>query len=248
VSAGRAGRGDARGTLRARARGLSLGLYAGDLAALGETARTAAARGARILHFDEMDGRFVPAFLGGAPLVAAVRRAVPDALLDVHLMHARPAPLVAAYAGAGADLITVHAEAEGAAEALDAIRAAERPVLAGLALMPGTRPDMALLERADLVLVLALDPRDGSKPDISAACARVRTLANSTIPTNPLVALDGGVTLESIGEIAAARPDMIVSGSAVLKAADPAGAFARMHAAWQDTQDSQDSQDSLQSA
>ncbi len=225
-----------RGALKARARGISLGLYAGDMGALVETARAARAMGATILHFDEMDGTFAPPFLGGAALVAAVRGAVSEAFLDVHLMHARPAAQVGAYLKAGADLISVHAEAEGAGEALAAIRAAERPVLAGLALAPGTDPDPALVARADLLLVLSLDPCSMSKPDISAACATLEALRNSTNRTKPLLAFDGGVSLDSIDQIATARPDMIVSGSAVMKHPDPAAAFAQMRAAWQKAQ------------
>ena len=224
----------AKEALRQRARGISLGLYAGDLAALGETARTAMEWGADILHFDEMDGNFVPPFLGGAPLVAATRKVVPGAFLDVHLMHARPAALVGAYLKAGADLITVHAEAEGAGDALSAIAAAERPVLAGLALAPGTTPDPALIAQADMVLVLSLDPRDMSKPDITAACKRLERLRATTKGQQaPLFALDGGVTLDVIDEIAAARPDMIVSGSAVMKNDNPHAAFEQMRRSWQ---------------
>ncbi len=219
--------------LKTRARGISLGLYAGDVGALGATALMARGWGADILHFDEMDGNFVPAFVGGAPLVGAVRKGAPDAFLDVHLMHARPAAQVGAYLKAGADLITVHGEAPGAAEALAAIGESARPVLAGLALMPATEPDPALLAAADLILVLALDPRDGAKPDIAAACARIRALRERTQHTAPLIAFDGGVTLEVIDQIAAARPDMIVSGSAVMKHENPRAAFERMRAAWQ---------------
>ena len=219
--------------LKIRARGISLGLYAGDVGALDTTARSARTTGADILHFDEMDGHFVPGFLGGPPLIAAVRKAVPTAFLDVHLMHASPLSQVAAYVKAGADLLSVHAEADGAAHALEAIRNAARPVLAGLALMPGSEPDPELLARADLVLILSLDPRIGSKPDISAACTTLRALRKSTNQTKPLLAFDGGVTLDVIDQIAAARPDMIVSGSAVMKHENPAGAFEQMRAAWQ---------------
>ena len=221
------------GALKARARGISLGLYAGDLGALADTAMAAREIGARILHFDEMDGSFVPGFLGGAPLVAATRKAATDAFLDVHLMHARTAAQVGAYIKAGADLVTVHAEADGAGQALEAIRTAGRPVLAGLALMPSTLPDPELLALADLILVLSLDPRDGAKPDISAACMTLQALRSSTFSTKSLIGFDGGVTLDSIDQIAAARPDMIVSGSAVMKNDPPAAAFEKMHAAWQ---------------
>ena len=226
--------------LKTRARGISLGLYAGDLGAVSDSVHMIEGWGAGIVHFDEMDGCFVPPFLGGAPLIGAARKAALDAICDAHLMIARPIDHVSAYVKAGADLITVHAEAEQPGEALARIRAeaakAGRPVLAGLALMPRTDPDPALLEMADLILVLSLDPRDGMPPDITTACKRMMDLRQTTSATRPLMVFDGGVTLDTIPEIAAARPDMIVSGSAVMKSDDPARAFAQMRTAWQKAQ------------
>jgi len=223
--------------LKSRARGISLGLYAADLGHLGDAAGRARGWGCDILHFDEMDGEFVPAMIGGPGVVRAVGG---DMLRDVHLMIAHPARHVAAYVQAGADIITVHAEAPDAADAIAGIRAAAdragRPVLAGLALMPGTDPDAigALLALApDMFLVLSLDPRDGRPADIPAACARLRDVRDRTRATRPVLAFDGGVTLNSINEIAACAPDIIVSGSAVMKADDPMNAFGQMQKAWQ---------------
>jgi len=218
--------------LRARARGLSLGVFAADLGDLRAAARDAVGWGGAALHFDIMDGVFVPAMIGGPGFVQALDE---GALRDVHLLLANPARHVAAYVAAGADIITVHAEAAGAAEALVAInaaaRAAGRPVLAGLALMPGTADEAVrpLLDlQPDLLLVLALDPRTGTPPDITAAGARLSALRRLCAGFAPLMAFDGGVTLDSIDEIHACRPDMIVSGSAVFRARDPQSAFQAM--------------------
>lgn len=221
----------AEGTLQDRSRGVSLGILAADPAALRAAALAARGWGADILHFDVMDGVFVPGITAGPAFVAALDLGM---LRDVHLMVQDPARQVPGFADAGADIITVHAESDDPAGAIAAIRAAsarlERPILAGLALMPGTTLQQAapLLALApDMVLLLAVDPRKGKALDIAGACAKLAALRG----TGPLLAFDGGVTLGSIGEIAACAPDMVVSGSAILGAADPAKAFADMAAA-----------------
>ncbi|MEM6322924.1 MAG: ribulose phosphate epimerase [Pseudomonadota bacterium] len=219
---------------RARFQGISLGLFAGDLTDLAAEAAAAADWGAQILHFDVMDGVFVPQFTGGAGFVKGLGG---DALLDIHLMVARPVDHVAAMIAAGADLITVHAEAEGADAALYEIRReakkAGREVLTGIALMPGTSLAEAaplLAQEPDLALVLALDPRDNTPPDIKAACARVADL-RALLP-DALIAFDGGVTDATLSEIMAAGPDIVVSGSAVMRAPDRKAAFQAMAAAF----------------
>jgi ribulose-phosphate 3-epimerase len=88
----------------------------------------------------------------------------------------------------------------------------------------------------DLLLVLSLDPRDGQPADITFACARLHSLRAQCMDFSPLLAFDGGVTLDSIDEIAAARPDMIVSGSAVMKSDTPETVFHTMRSAWQRSQ------------
>jgi ribulose-phosphate 3-epimerase len=108
---------------------------------------------------------------------------------------------------------------------------AGRPVLAGLGIMPETTLDAAnaLLDlEPDMVLVLSLDPRTKNPSDITASCERLKQLRQRCSASNPVLAFDGGVTLDSIEEIAACRPDLIVSGSAVFKAENPKQAFVRM--------------------
>jgi ribulose-phosphate 3-epimerase len=221
--------------LKACSRGISLGVFAGDAGDLRQVARDAAGWGCRILHFDIMDGVFVPSMTGGPGFVKALDT---GQLRDVHLMVEAPARHVASYVQAGADMITVHAEATGAAEAISAIRtaadAAGRPVLAGLGLMPGTPLEHVgdLLDlKPDMILILSLDPRRNTSPDIATACARLSQLRDRFGPSGPVLAFDGGVTLASIEEIAACGPDMIVSGSAVLGALDAKAAFEIMSGA-----------------
>lgn len=216
-------------TLKARCHGISLGVFAGDNGDLRGVARSAADWGCDILHFDVMDGVFVPQISGGPGFVKALAC---EQILDVHLMIQRPAGQVAAFVAAGADVVTVQAESEAPNEALLAVRnAAEqlgRPVLAGLCLLPGTSledaSDLLALE-PDLLLVAALDPRAGQAPDIASACRRVADLRRMAGRNRPLIAFDGGVTTASISQIADVSPDLVVSGSAVLRAEDPAAAY-----------------------
>ncbi|MCK4712234.1 MAG: ribulose phosphate epimerase [Marinosulfonomonas sp.] len=212
--------------LKSRAKGISLGLFAADLGNLRRAAQNVAEWGCNILHFDIMDGVFVPGMIGGPGFVAAMDVGM---LRDVHLMVQNPHDHVEPYIKAGADMITVHAESDNAAEAITAIKAAERPVLAGLALMPGTtlesiQPLLAL--NPDMILVLSLDPRTGTPPDIESACTQLTELR--AVAPDAVLAFDGGVTQNSIREISACAPDMVVSGSAVLGAKKPKRAYTAM--------------------
>jgi len=227
---------DLRNTLLQDSRGISVGLYAAPLGALTEAASQMAGWGGRIAHFDVMDGVFVPQITAGPAFVGAVGQ---NMVRDVHLMVADPAAQVDAFAKAGADIITVHAEAPTARAALDGVWAASkalgRPILAGLAVMPGTPLDSLaplLSPMPDLILVLALDPRDGKPADLALARDRLRALEEMVAPARPLMAIDGGVTEATIEMAASAGPDMIVSGSAIFRAPDPAAAFRNLDRAW----------------
>jgi ribulose-phosphate 3-epimerase len=220
----------AHNSLKTQATGISLGIMAADQGDLRTAARQTAGWGCNILHFDVMDGVFVPAMTAGPANVKALET---GQLRDVHLMIENPSLHVASYVRAGADMITVHAEAPDAADAITTIRAAaiaaERPVLTGLALMPGTSLDDAtdlLALKPDMILILSLDPRTRNPPDLTAACARVAELRKRAPDT--VLAFDGGVTHDTLPVIAAAKPDMIVSGSAVFGASDPKTAFEAM--------------------
>ena len=225
--------GDLHARLKSRASGIGVGIFAAPAGAIAEAVGQLAS--AQVLHFDVMDGVWVPQVTGGPAFVAAFAGRY---LCDVHLMVADPAAQVAAFAEAGADILTIHAEAEGAAEALARVRAASarlgRPILAGLAILPGTDPETLadLLDlRPDLILVVALDPRDGTPADVGAAARRLADLRARTAEFAPVMALDGGITEATIPTAALAGPDLVVSGSAIFKAADPAATLARLEAA-----------------
>ena len=211
---------------------LSLGIFAADLGALIAAGRDVESWGGELLHFDVMDGVFVPQLTGGAGFVAGHSD---DLLMDVHLMVQRPADQVEAFVKAGADILTIHIESDEPEKALDkarmVARALGKDILVGYALMPGT--DLALLDalletQPDIILVLALDPRTGGQVDVSAACARVRRLKK--LHPSVLVEFDGGVTMDTAAEIAASGADLIVSGSAIFKAPDRSAAFKEMNA------------------
>jgi len=215
-----------RNDLKSKMAGVSVGLFAADLGNLRRAAQNIAEWGCKTLHFDVMDGVFVPQMIGGSGFVAAMDVGM---LRDVHLMVQNPLAHVDSYIKAGADVITIHAESDNAAEAIERIKASERPVLAGLALMPGTTLDEAapLLALApDMILVLSFDPRGSIPMDITATCARVSELRS--VAPDAVLAFDGGVTSKSIEEIACCAPDMVVSGSAVLGAKKPKRAYLAM--------------------
>lgn len=219
-------------SLKQRCRGISLGIFAGDFGNLRSNTKAATEWGCNVFHFDVMDGIFVPQMTGGPGFVKALQG---EMILDVHLMVLRPADHVASYVDAGADIVTIHAESEEPVAALRAIRAAAesagRPVVAGISLMPGTAIEdiKDLLDlKPDLILVLALDPRTRDPADVKTACARLKKIKALTADFSPILAFDGGVTLDTIAEIANASADLVVSGSAVLKAANPSEAFSAM--------------------
>jgi ribulose-phosphate 3-epimerase len=215
-------------SLRERYAGVSLGIFAGDLCNLAQEAEAARHWGCDILHYDVMDGAFVPQFTGGPGFLKMPGNAM---FRDVHLMVQRPADHVATFVAAGADAITVHVESEGCVEAIKAIRAAatQRDVLVGVSLMPGTPLDAALAAfdtAPDMVLVLAVDPRSSAPADVARGCARVGEV-RKLLP-NAIMAFDGGVTLNTLPQIVAAGAEVVVSGSAIMRATDPRQTFLTM--------------------
>ncbi len=216
-------------SLRERFSGVSLGIFAGDLCNLAQEAETAQSWGCGILHYDVMDGVFVPQLTGGAGFLKAHGTAM---VRDVHLMVQRPVDHVAAFVAAGADAITVHVESDDCVAAMAAIRAAakHREVLVGVSLMPGTSLEAAhaaFAAKPDLVLVLAVDPRLSAPADVAQGVARLADV-RKLLP-DAIMAFDGGVTLNSVPQIAAAGADVVVSGSAILRAPDPRQSFLTMH-------------------
>jgi len=190
-------------------------ILSADIARLGEEVRALDREGADWIHIDVMDGHFVPNITWGPVVVAAVRPLTRKPL-DVHLMISPADPYLEAFARAGADGITIHAEAGPHADrSLEAIRSLGRK--AGIALNPGTHESAIahLLDRLDLVLVMTVNPGFGGQsfiPAMTAKIARIREM----IGARPIrLEVDGGITPSTAALAVKAGADVLVAGSAI---------------------------------
>jgi ribulose-phosphate 3-epimerase len=205
-------------------------ILSADFAALADEIARVEAGGADQIHVDVMDGRFVPNLTIGPPVIEAIRKRtrLPH---DLHLMVEDPDPYLDTYVQAGGTLVTVHVEAcRHVHRTLGRIR--ELGVRAGVALNPGT-PTTALdyvLDAADLVLVMSVNPGFGGQAFIPATYAKLVDLKNR-IGERPLeVSIDGGVKLEHCRALALRGATTLVAGSAIFAAADPAAEVRRFRA------------------
>lgn len=200
---------------------LAPSILAADFARLGEQVREVEQAGADWIHVDVMDGRFVPNISIGVPVVKSLRR-VTNLPLDVHLMIVEPERYLAAFAEAGADRLTVHVEASTHLHrTVEHVH--ELGLKAGVALNPAT-PVHTLEEivaSIDLVLVMSVNPGFGGQRFIEASLdklRRVRLLIDAK-GTAAELEVDGGINVETAGDVVAAGATVLVTGSAVYRGA-----------------------------
>ena len=202
---------------------ISPSVLGADLMNLGNEIRRVEELGIGWLHLDHMDGHFVPNISFGPDFVRAMRRQT-ELFLDVHLMLSEPMKYIETYAKAGADLITVHVEADDDAETM--LRAiAAQGIKAGISIKPGT-PVQAiepLLPLCDLVLVMTVEPGFGGQSLREDCIAKIPELKDMIKKTGRdiLIEVDGGVKRENAEKVVKAGADVLVMGTGLFRADDP---------------------------
>ncbi len=192
-------------------------ILASDFSKLGSEVTTVLKAGADWVHIDVMDGHFVPNITFGPEVVKAIRP-LTDAVFDTHLMISPCDPYLEAFAKAGSDIITIHAEAgPHVHRSLQAIRALGKK--AGIAINPGT-PESAIeyvLNDVDLVLVMTVNPGFGGQKFITETLGKIRKI-KAMIGDRPIdLEVDGGITADTAGLATEAGANALVAGSAVFK-------------------------------
>ncbi len=208
-------------------------ILSADFARLGEEVNAVLAAGADVIHFDVMDNHYVPNLTIGPMVCKALRDFQISAPIDVHLMVTPVDQLIQEFASAGADYISFHPEASYHVDrSLQLIR--DQGCKSGLVFNPGSSIDCLqyLLDKIDVVLLMSVNPGFGGQKFIPSTLDKLRQVREiidaSGFPIR--LEVDGGVSVNNIGEIAAAGADMFVAGSAIFNSADYADTISAMRA------------------
>jgi len=210
---------------------ISPSLLASDFANLERDIKMVEKGGAHLLHIDVMDGHFVPNITMGPPVVAAIKK-VASVPLDVHLMIDNPGLYIDDFAKAGAGYITVHQEATvHLHRVIQQIKA--HGIKAGVSINPHTPLCMIkeILEDVDMVLIMSVNPGFGGQSFIPQTLDKVRKLReilHERALDHVEIEIDGGIKLDNIKEVVDAGVDVVVSGSGIFKADDPAEMVRKM--------------------
>lgn len=208
-------------------------ILSADLANLQQDCTRLLNAGVDLLHFDVMDGHFVPNISYGAPVLKCLHAALPDVYYDVHLMISDPARYAPDFAAAGASLITFHLEAvpDTVDEVIAAIRATGCKV--GISIRPGTPVEAVFpyIGAVDLILVMSVEPGFGGQSFLPSAPARIAALRAECDRRgcDTLLEVDGGVNTETAPLCIEAGVDWLVAGSSLFHAADPATVLQVLH-------------------
>ena len=202
---------------------LAPSILSADFAHLAEQVQAAAEGGAGVIHVDVMDGHFVPNITIGPPVVRSLRK-VTQLPLDCHLMIENPDLYIPEFAEAGADWISVHQEATRHLDrTLHLIR--DHGALAGVVINPATPVETLneVLDIVDYVLVMSVNPGFGGQKFIPGAVHKIRQLAElrSQRGLSYRIEVDGGIALNTVGEVVRAGAEILVAGNAVFGKGDP---------------------------
>ncbi|MDU7709602.1 MAG: ribulose-phosphate 3-epimerase [Clostridium sp.] len=198
---------------------LAPSILSADFKVLGEQIRITSDNGAKYLHFDVMDGMFVPSISFGMPVLKSIQGVSPQ-VMDVHLMVTDPGRYVEAFQEAGADILTVHLEAcEDVQAVLDKIHACG--MKAGVTIKPATPVEalVPFLDQADMFLIMSVEPGFGGQAFIPESLDKIRSLRSvlNERGLNTDIEVDGGIYQSNVKEVLDAGANVIVAGSAVFK-------------------------------